>query len=85
MTKTLMNCVTEKPKTKDALWLVSAEWLGGHDKRKFVLENVFKSLEEAEKAWARLTPENHAKSYGYAPNAECGFLRHPIRVFKESA
>jgi len=81
----LNNRVTEKPRTGGTIWIVSAEWRGGHDQRKFLLENVHRSHAEALVDWERLTPENHARNFGLPPDADRGFVRHPIRVFKETS
>lgn len=50
----LSNKVTERPATPDEFWIVTQEWDGGHDKRRFRLENTFTTLKAALAEKARL-------------------------------
>ena len=80
------NRVTEKPHpTGPTLWLVSAEWRGGHDKRVIRLHNIYTSESHAQSDWDRLTPERHNEQYGRDADYDAGFVRFPIRVFRETA
>lgn len=81
----IFNRVTEKPRIGKAMWLVSAEWRGGHDRRLFRLDNLHHSEVEAKADWDRLTLENHNKGLGNAEDFDAGFVRHPIRKFIEEA
>lgn len=78
------NRVTEQSHpSSDKLWLVSAEWRGGHDRRVIRLHNIYCSEREARADWERLTPENHNRQYGRPLDFDAGFARLPLRVFKE--
>lgn len=81
---TLSNRVTEKAWSGDRLWLVSAEWRGGHDKRPFKLENIYRDEASAKAAYDYLTTENHNANLGRSADYDSKFVRHPIRVFQET-
>lgn len=78
--------ITEKDRSPSSLWMVSCEWLGGHDRRRFLLEKLFRDEEGALAAYHELTPERHEALHGLGFDA--GFVRHPIRrydIVKDSA
>ena len=77
------NSVTEKAAIGPSLWLVSAEWRGGHDRRVFRLSNLHETEAAAKADWDRLTVENHRKSYGQPEDFDPGFARLPLRKFQE--
>ncbi len=80
------NRVTERgPRVGSALWLVSAEWRGGHDNRVIRLDNIHQTEAAAQADWERLTPENHNAACRHPAWADCGFVRHPIRMFVEQS
>lgn len=68
------NSVTERDFIGKTLWLVSASWRGGHDKRNIRLMNIHDNQKDAEADHARLT----AEAYNYV-----GFVQHSIRQFRE--
>lgn len=78
------NRVTEKPSVPAGatLWLVSAEWRGGHDGRIIRLQNIHLSEISAREDWERLTPEAHNQKFGFADGEDHGFVRHPMRAFR---
>lgn len=77
----LRNRVTSGDLAGDRLWLVSAEWRAGHDRRRVRLENVYDTEAAAQTKWECLTPEAHNAAYGFPQDFDAGFVRHPIRVF----
>ena len=77
------NRVTEKPHPGDTLWLVTADWRGGHNQRTIRLHNIYTNEKEALAEWEQLTAENHNLRCGYLSDFDSGFKRFPIRVFKE--
>ena len=77
------NKVTEKPFLGPQMWLVSAEWRGGHDRRVIRLMNLHDTLAAAETEWDSLTVEAHRRDYSQPADFDPGFLRHPIRMFRE--
>ena len=79
------NRVTDKPHPKtNTLYLVTAEWRGGHDRKTIRVHNIFCEKTEALANWEQLTAKNHNKRYGLAPNFDAGFVRLPVRVFYEA-
>lgn len=83
MTVATFNRVTERPYLSGTIWIVSAEWRGGHDQRVFRLENIHVDASSAHADWERLTPDSHNRALGRADNFDSGFVRHPIRIFQE--
>lgn len=75
--------VTEKPFYGSDLWLVSAEWRGGHDRRVIRLQEVFGNKSAAQARWDELTPERHNKLFLKPEGFDAGFIRHQIRHFVE--
>lgn len=76
------NQVTEKPILPNEFWVVSAEWRGGYDRRKFQLENIHLTQRAAKVDWERLTPENHNAQHNRPADFDAGFVRHDIRHFR---
>ena len=79
------NRVVTGTATPSALWLVVAEWRGGHDKQVFSVQNIHTDEKAARADWERLTPENHNVQHGYPADYDAGFKCHPLRCFKEDA
>jgi hypothetical protein len=80
------NRITEKPHPapNSKMWLVSAEWRGGHDRRIFRLHNIFLDEKSAVVEWEKLTPERFKMFYNKKDaDAETTFVRFPIRCFDE--
>ena len=79
------NRVTEHAHIPEAatLWLVAAEWRGGHDLRVLRLHNIHLSKSAAVAEWERLTPENHNAQYSFPQGTDRGFIRLPLRQFSE--
>lgn len=75
------NRVTEKPVLPNTLWVVTAEWRGGHNQRKIQLENVHYSEKSARADWEKQTKEHHNLAYKLDPDYDSGFVRHPLRKF----
>lgn len=78
---TFRNRVTEQPPLPSEFWIVSAEWRGGHDSRKFLLENIHTTRKAAQADWERLTPQAHNQAHNKPDNFNAGFVRHSIRHF----
>lgn len=76
------NRVTEQGILPDEFWMVSAEWRGGHDRRKFHLENLHLTEKAARADWERLTPENHNTQHNRPIEYDAGFVRRPIKHFR---
>lgn len=80
----LFSRITERPHVvSTSLWLVAAEWRGGHDKRVIRLQSIFGSEADAIAAWNALTPENHNIKHGKPVDYDSGFVRLPLRRFDE--
>lgn len=78
------NMVTERgPVSGKTLWLVSTEWRGGDDKRRFMLHNVYDDERQAKAEWEAQTAENHNNNYKLPSGFDAGFIRHPLRKFTE--
>ena len=78
------NRVTEKTRNHAReLWIVSAEWHGGHDRRLFRLENVHFSESAARADFNQLTAEKHNTDLGRPADFDSGFKRLPMRHFRE--
>jgi hypothetical protein len=75
------NRVTEKQLLPNTFWAVTTEWRGGNDQRKVQLENIHFSEKAALADWEKQTVERHNLSYGYEPDRDSGFVRHPLRKF----
>lgn len=75
------NRVTEQQFAGKDLWIVAAEWRGGHNRRVIRLENIFFSNGEALAAWESQTAENHNMKHGLPADYDAGFVRHPLRQY----
>ncbi|MDR7101432.1 hypothetical protein [Croceicoccus sp. BE223] len=65
----------------ETIWLVVAEWKGGHDRRDFRLINTYTNEKVARAAWDELTPERHNRVCGFPVDFDAGFVRHPMRRY----
>lgn len=76
------NRVTERPLPARTIWMVSAEWRGGHDMRIFRVDNIYEDEKTARAEWADMTPENHSSAFGLPIGTDGGFKRHPLREYQ---
>jgi hypothetical protein len=79
----LFNRVTTNSRLPGKIYVVSAEWLGGNDRQRVTLENIYPDESSAVVKWQGLTAEAHNRSYNRPDDYDDGFVRHPIRVFSE--